>query len=107
MKIEQIQKQFSNVFVNDLDRLSTITTLEHSINTGTEKPITKTPFRFNPKIKELVCAEVKKLLDAKIIRSSKSPWRSNVVPQYKKNGDFRLCIDYRWLNALTKFDAYN
>jgi hypothetical protein len=41
-----------------------------------------------------------------IIRRSYSPWASPVVIVGKKEGDKRLCIDYRKLNAATKVDAY-
>ena len=35
------------------------------------------------------------LLAGGIIRKSKSPWASNVVLARKKNGELRLCMDYR------------
>ena len=41
-----------------------------------------------------------------IVRRSFSPWASSVVIVGKKDGDKRLCIDYRKLNAVTKIDAY-
>ena len=49
---------------------------------------------------------LKQLLDAGIIRRSKSPWSSNIVLCRKKSGELRMCVDYRQLNMRTKKDSY-
>ncbi|CAB0028424.1 unnamed protein product [Trichogramma brassicae] len=46
------------------------------------------------------------LLAAGHIRRSSSEWSSPVVMVRKANGSYRLCIDYRKLNAVTKVSAY-
>ena len=46
-----------------------------------------------------VKAEVQRLLDAKVIREVKYPtWLANTVPVKKKNGKWRMCIDFTDLN---------
>ena len=51
--------------------------------------------------------EVKKLLDAKIIVPLKySSWVANLVPVRKKNGEIRLCVDFRNLNRSSLKDNY-
>ena len=47
------------------------------------------------------------LTSAGIIKQSESPFCSNIVMAWKKNGSLRLCVDYRRLNNKTKKDAYN
>jgi hypothetical protein len=47
--------------------------------------------------------EVKKLLDAKIIVPLRySDWVANLVPIRKKNGEIRLCVDFRNLNRSSR-----
>lgn len=41
-----------------------------------------------------------------IIRKSSSEFASPLVLVWKKNGDLRLCTDFRWLNARTVKDAH-
>ena len=41
------------------------------------------------------------MLDAGIIRISKSPWSAPVILIKKKDGNYRMCVDFRKLNAQT------
>ena len=41
-----------------------------------------------------------------VIRPSNSPWNFPIVVVRKKNGDNRMCIDYRALNAKTARPIY-
>ena len=51
--------------------------------------------------------EVKKLLDAKIIVPLRySSWVANLVPVRKKNGEIRLCVDFKNLNRSSLKDNY-
>ena len=50
--------------------------------------------------------EVKELLELGIIRPSKSPWAAPALLVKKKDSGVRLCVDYRWLNGVTKADPF-
>ena len=43
---------------------------------------------------------------AGFVELAASPWASNVVLVKKKDGSFRLCVDYRRLNSVNYKDSY-
>ena len=51
-------------------------------------------------------SQVRNLLAQGIVRRSSSEYASPVVMVRKSNKTFRLCVDYRKINALTKISAY-
>jgi hypothetical protein len=72
---------------------------------GTE-PIARTPYRMStPELQELKM-QLKELLDLGLIRPSVSPWGAPVIFVWKKDGSWRLCIDYRQLNKATVKNQY-
>lgn len=69
-------------------------------------PIRQPPRRLGPEKDQIVEQEVKKLLEQGMIEPADSEWSSPVVLVKKKDGTWRLCVDYRKLNAVTRKDAY-
>eukprot|EP00253_Pinus_taeda_P030356 PITA_30356 len=59
----------------------------------------------SPLLLPLIEKEIKKLLTAKII-ARYSKWIANLVVVRNKNGEFRLCVDFRNLNKCSKKDNY-
>jgi len=61
----------------------------------------------NPTLKDIVKEELQKLLDAGFIYPiSYSKWVSPLVLVPKKNGKWRICVDYRELNKATKKEHF-
>lgn len=62
----------------------------------------RVPERLVPQLKN----EVQFMLELGIIEPSVSEWCSPVVLVPKKDGTLRFCIDFRYLNSVSKFDPY-
>jgi hypothetical protein len=72
-----------------------------------QKPFRQKLRRINPLLFPLIEKEIRKLFDSKIIVSLRfSKWLANLVPVRKKNGEIRLCIDFRNLNRVYLKDNY-
>ena len=75
--------------------------VNHHIDVGDSLPVHSIPYRTSPKEREIIQTEVDKMLKAKVIQPSRSPWEAPIVLITKKDGSIRFCIDYRKLNLLT------
>eukprot|EP00253_Pinus_taeda_P034284 PITA_34284 len=69
------------------------------------KPIRQPQKRMNPALEDIVKEEMQKLLDAGFIYPIlDSEWVSPLVLVPKKNGKWRICVDYKELRKSTKKD---
>lgn len=105
-RITEKLNTFSDVFSHhDLD-YGQAGNVKHCIKLKDETPFKQRPRPIHPSDFDAVRRHLKSLLQAKIIRESQSPFASPIVVVKKKNGDVRLCVDYRKLNMQTVKDAY-
>lgn len=96
----------SDVFSShDLD-FGCTSRVKHHIHLHDNTPFKHRARPIHPKDIEAVRKHLRELLDAGVIRESESSFSSPIVVVKKKNGDIRLCIDYRKLNLQTVKDAY-
>lgn len=80
--------------------------VKHHIHLRDETPFKQKSRPIHPNDYEAVRRHLQSLLAAGVICESESPYASPMVVVRKKNGDVRVCIEYRKLNSLTKCDAY-
>ncbi|GKA50848.1 putative reverse transcriptase domain-containing protein [Tanacetum coccineum] len=69
-------------------------------------PVARAPYRLAPSELQELSTQLQELSDKGFIRPSSSPWGAPVLFVKKKDGSFRMCIDYRELNKLTVKNRY-
>ncbi|GJQ88978.1 putative reverse transcriptase domain-containing protein [Tanacetum coccineum] len=102
-----IIREFPEVFPKDLPGIPPTRQVEFRIDlVPGATPVAQAPYRLAPsKMKELA-EHLQELTDKGFIRPSSSPWGALVLFVKKKDGSFRMCIDYRELNKLTVKNRY-
>nr|GFA21949.1 putative reverse transcriptase domain-containing protein [Tanacetum cinerariifolium] len=68
--------------------------------------VARTPYQLAPPEMKELSEQLKELSNKCFIRPSSSPWGAPVLFVKKKDGSFRMCIDYRELNKLTVKNRY-
>ncbi|GKE45372.1 putative reverse transcriptase domain-containing protein [Tanacetum coccineum] len=69
-------------------------------------PVAQAPYRLAPSEMKELSEQLQELSDKGFIRPSSSPWGAPILFDKKKDGSFRMCIDYRELNKLTVKNRY-
>lgn len=105
-KLCQVLEEYQDVFSSSKMDIGCTPLIHHSIDTGDSPPIAVAPRRIPIALEEKVDKMIEELLKNDIIQPSESPWNAPIVIVAKKNGDIRLCVDYRKLNAVTKRTVY-
>ncbi|XXG42081.1 hypothetical protein AAC387_Pa01g2429 [Persea americana] len=80
----------------------------HKLNMQKDiKPVKQGQRRLRPNVMDKIELEVQKLKIVGFIREEQHPkWLANIVPVTKKNGQIRVCIDYRDLNGACSKDEF-
>nr|GFB38897.1 reverse transcriptase domain-containing protein [Tanacetum cinerariifolium] len=102
-----IVQNFLEVFPKDLPSLPPTRPVEFQIDlVPGAAPVARAPYRLVPSEMKELAERLKELSDKGFIRPSSSPWGAPVLFVKKKDGSFRMCIDYRELNKLTVKNCY-
>jgi len=109
-KYGQLLKENKDVFAWTYEEMPGLepSVAMHLLNISKEKkPVKQAQRRFHPNLIPLIEEEVSKLIKVGFIREVKYPkWISNIVPIKKKNGQVRVCIDFRDLNEACLKDDF-
>ncbi|KAI3819895.1 hypothetical protein L1987_13748 [Smallanthus sonchifolius] len=91
-----IVRDFRKVFLEDFPGLPPHRQVEFQIDlTPGAAPIARAPYRLAPSELQELSTQLQELLDKGFIQPSSSPWGALVLFVKKKDGTFRMCIDYR------------
>ncbi|GKB01637.1 hypothetical protein Tco_0829681, partial [Tanacetum coccineum] len=102
-----VVRYFPEVFLDDLSGLPPFREFKFQIELIPRVvQITKSPYRLAHSEWEELSGQLKELQDKGFIRPSSSPWGAPVLFMKKKDGSFRICIDYREMNKLTVKNRY-
>ncbi|GJY92609.1 putative reverse transcriptase domain-containing protein [Tanacetum coccineum] len=102
-----VVREFSEVFPENLPGLPPVRQVEFQIDLiPGAAPVARAPYRLAPSEMQELSNQLQELADRGFIRPSTSPWGAPVLFVKKKDGSFRMCIDYRELNKLTIKNRY-
>ena len=101
-------RKYQNIFITDYAQIVGVDAIEHRIELQPRiKPVAQKLRRLGVVQRDALLAEVNKLLGAGFIYPvENSEWVSPVVVTPKKNGKWRVFVDYKPLNTATKRDHF-
>ena len=105
-QVGQLMQNYQDIFSTGTYDMGRTNLVEHEINTGNHPPIRQGLRRHPTAHLDVIDEQVHELVRNDLIEPAASPWAANVVLVRKKDGTYRLCLDYRALNAVTYQDTY-
>ena len=106
-KLETLLESYDDVFANGLLNMEPTPMIEHAIPFTDENQVVHIrPYKMSAKESEILEQKAKDLLIAGIIKPSISPFNNPVLLIKKPSGDYRLVVDLRRINKLTRKQTY-
>ena len=102
----QLIRRYATVFARNSQEVGHVRLMKVGIDVQGHPPIRVKPYRVSPTERNIIKAEVEKMLQAGIIEPSTSEWASPVVLVPKPDGSVRFAIDFRKLNEVTRKEVY-
>ena len=107
-EIIKVLEQNIEIIATSSEELTPSDLSPHKINLKAgAKPIKQRAYRLSKLKSDILKEELTKLIEKGLIEPSYSEWSSPVVLVPKKNGKWRMCVDYRKVNDATIKDSYS
>lgn len=104
--IAALLKEFPSVFAEP-SSMPPIRSCDHTIPlVSGASSVNIRAHRYPPTLKDKIERQVREMLDKGFIQPSTSPFSSPVLLVQKKDGTWRFCVDYHYLNAMTVKSVY-
>jgi hypothetical protein len=101
-EIKQLLDQYSNIFASKVS-FPPIRASSHSILLlPGATPIHIRPYRYTSTLKNEIERHLQEMLQAGLIQHSSKPFSSPMLLVKKKDNTYRFCVDYKYLNDITK-----
>ncbi|MCO5573398.1 hypothetical protein L7F22_027169 [Adiantum nelumboides] len=104
LELSKFLNQFQDVFIDDIpgELPPKRGDDDHAIELipGSSPP-NKPPYRVSQAQQEEIMRQVNELVEKGMVRPSSSPFCSPILLLHKKDGTYRICVDYRALNKIT------
>ncbi|CAC5410709.1 Transposon Ty3-I Gag-Pol polyprotein,Transposon Ty3-G Gag-Pol polyprotein [Mytilus coruscus] len=95
-----------DIFATSNKDLGCTDTVQMTIDTGDHLLIKLKPYRAPLKQRKIIDKAIEELLEANIIRKSRSAWAAPIIIVSKKDKTSRMCVDFRSLNAASKIYSF-
>ncbi|XP_075768775.1 uncharacterized protein LOC142821515 isoform X2 [Pelodiscus sinensis] len=102
-QLHHLLDQFRTVLTSRPGQTSLV---QHKIETEPGRVVRDNMRPLPRKLWGTVKEELQAMLEWGVIQESRSEWRSPIVLVPKTDGSTRFCIDFRKVNAISRFDAY-
>lgn len=106
LELSNLLCAYASVFSRGPGDLGRTSLVQHDIITRPGPPVKQPPRRMAGEKQRSAERQISEGLQSGIATRSHSSWASPIVMVRKKDGTYRLCIDYRALNNHTITDAY-
>ena len=97
----RLLQSYPDIFAKNRYDLGRTKLAKHHIDTGNSAPVKQKPRRLPQAHHGEIKEQVTKLAETGIIKPSTGNYASNMLLVRKKDGTWRICIDYRELNSRT------
>src|SRR3954471_6297466 len=106
-KIQDLLKEYYDIFPDDLPGLPPYRSVDHAIElVNSAEPPHRSIYVLSQEELQILKKTLQELLDLGLIQPSKSPYGAPILFVKKKDGSLRMCVDYCALNKLTIKNRY-